>query len=197
MQGSWLKAGIIGMLIIGSGGIVYGLIAASGKGDSGSLDSYARGEMSAFMTVQDAPAQPDLVYLDGDGNEVRLSDYHGKIVLLNLWATWCAPCVEEMPALDALEADLGGDDFAVVTISMDRRMDDARAFYEETGIEHLPLLHDGEFVSHGRVGARALPVSILYDRYGREMGRVPVPAEWNSADAKELIRAAIARSPRT
>jgi thiol-disulfide isomerase/thioredoxin len=194
MQISPLKAGLIAMILIGLGAILYVVTSAMDSGGAdGSLERLGRGEMHAFMVVTDPPPQPDLVYLDGDGNEVRLSDYRGKIVLLNLWATWCAPCVEEMPALDRLEAELGGDHFAVVTISMDRSIDQARDFYHQTGITHLPLLHDGQFASHNRVRARSLPMSVLYDRQGREIGRVPVPAEWDSEDAIALMRAAMAR----
>jgi thiol-disulfide isomerase/thioredoxin len=193
MQISPLKAGLVSMSIIALAAILYVLTQATGKGPTASLERLARGEMHAFMVVTDAPPQPDLIYLDGEGNEVRLSDFHGKVVLLNLWATWCAPCVEEMPALDRLEAQLGGDDFAVVTISMDRSIEQAREFYAETEIENLPLLHDGQFSSHTRVRARSLPMSVLYDRQGREIGRVPVPAEWDSQDALALMRAAMAR----
>ena len=193
MKLSPLKAGLIAMPLIGLFAIVYVVFSAMDKGDTGALDSYARGEMRAFVTVDNPPAQPNLVYTDGDGNEVRLSDYRGKVILVNFWATWCGPCVEEMPALDRLQAEMGGDQFDVVTVSLDRGIEPARDFLARMELENLPLIHDGTFSSPGLVNALGLPMSILYDPYGREIGRLPAPAEWDSEEAYALIRAAIAR----
>ena len=103
---------VVGFLVIA--------VTALNKGDSGGLDSYARGEMHRFTQIDDAPAQPVVAYSDADGGEVRLSDYRGQVILVNFWATWCGPCVEEMPALDRLQGELGGEDFQVVTVSLDR-----------------------------------------------------------------------------
>ncbi len=191
MNGSFLKIGIISMLAIAVLWVGYVFFAGMTARDPDSFSNYARGEMSVFVTIPEAPPQPDLVFTGNDGEEVRLSDYRGKVILVNLWATWCGPCVHEMPALDALQRDLGGENFEVVTISLDRSFDDAREFYEERDLQHLPLIHDATFASPGRVGALGLPMSILYDRYGREIGRVPAPAEWHSEDAIRLIEAAI------
>lgn len=191
MNGSYLKIGIIGMLGIAVLWVGYVFFSGLTASDPDSFDNYARGEMSVFVTIPDAPPQPVIAFVDGEGGEVRLSDYRGKVILVNLWATWCGPCVQEMPALDALQAELGGADFDVVTISLDRRLDDARQFYAEMNLQNLPLIHDSSFSSPGQVGALGLPMSILYDRNGREIGRVPAPAEWHSDDAVNLVRAAI------
>jgi thiol-disulfide isomerase/thioredoxin len=195
MQISPLKVGLIAMPLFGVSVILYWLFSAMDSGDQGLFGSYSQGEMRAFRTVQHAPAQPDLVYLDGGGNEVALSDYRGQIILVNFWATWCAPCVEEMPALNNLQATLGGEDFQVVTISLDRSIEDARNFYERMDVTHLPLIHDAGLASPSRVAIAGmplgLPISILYDRQGREIGRVAAPAVWDSEDAYALIRAAI------
>jgi thiol-disulfide isomerase/thioredoxin len=195
MQISPLKVGLIAMPLFGVMVVLYWLFSAMDSGDQGLFGSYAQGEMRAFRTVQQAPPQPDLVYVDGGGNEVTLVDYRGQIILVNFWATWCAPCVEEMPALNNLQAVLGGEDFQVVTISLDRSIEDARNFYERMDVTHLPLIHDSGLASPSRVAIAGmplgLPISILYDRQGREIGRVAAPAVWDSEDAYALIRAAI------
>lgn len=191
MLKSPLGYAIGGMIVIGVVTILYWVISAMDTPDTGSLSSYSRGEMSGFGAMDAPPAQPNVVYTIPDDGELRLSDYRGKVILVNFWATWCAPCVEEMPALDRLQGELGGDDFEVVTISLDRSMDDAAAFYERMGLANLPLIHDPSFASMAQTGARGLPLSVLYDRNGMEIGRLPAPAHWDSEDALDLIRAAI------
>lgn len=177
---------VVGFLVVA--------VTALNKGDTGGLDSYAQGEMRRFTQIEDAPAQPAVAYVDENGGEVRLSDYRGQVILVNFWATWCGPCVEEMPALDRLQADLGGEDFQVVTVSLDRSMDDVLEFFERIELENLPIIHDTNLASFSQIRTPGLPTSILYDREGRELGRVTAPAEWDSEDAKALIRAAINRA---
>ena len=180
MQITPIKAGIATMLVIGLIWLVYVFISGTGKSETGTLDSYA-------------PAQPAMVYTDPDGGEHLLSDYRGKVILLNLWATWCGPCVEEMPALNRLQQRFGGDSFDVVTISFDRSFEPITEFFEREQIDALPALRDASFTSHNLVGALGLPMSILYDSHGREIGRMPAPADWDSEDAHRLIQAAINR----
>lgn len=191
MQRSPISIAIIALLVLGVGTVLYWVISGMDSPDTGSLSSYAHGEMSDFRSVADAPAQPDVVFTTGEGGETSLADYRGQVILVNFWATWCGPCVEEMPALNELQAELGGDDFQVVTVSLDRSIDDAALFFERLELDHLPLIHDASFASMTQAGAIGLPLSVLYDRQGREIGRLPAPAEWASEDAKALIRAAI------
>ena len=176
---------VVGFLVIA--------VSALDKGDTGGLASYARGEMRQFTSLDTPPAQPDVAYSDAEGNEVRLSDYRGQVILVNFWATWCGPCVEEMPALDRLQAQMGGDDFQVVTVSLDRGMDEVIAFFDRMELENLPIIHDTNLASFSRIQTPGLPTSVLYDRQGRELGRVTAPAEWDSEDAMALIRAAMNR----
>ena len=119
------------------------------------------------------------------------------MALVNLWATWCGPCRREMPALDRLEAALGGDDFAVVPISIDTGGRDRPAqFLEETGVAHLPLYTDSSTEIFEALKTRGLaiglPVTVLIDRAGCRLGHMNGPAEWDSEDAHALIEAAIA-----
>jgi len=191
MQMSPLKLGIITCSVFLLAGITYFLFAAmQGPAPTG-FASYARGEMSHFVSLDDAPPRPSHSFVDPDGNTHTLADFEGQVILVNYWAEWCAPCKVEMPALDALQVRYGGEDFQVVTISADRRIEDAMGFFEEEGLENLPLYHDNSFAGPSSVGARGLPISILYNRRGVEMGRMPRDAEWDSEDAHALIEAAI------
>jgi thiol-disulfide isomerase/thioredoxin len=193
MQISPVKAGIVAMLVIGLVALVIMFGSGMGKSRTGALDSYARGEMSGFVTIADAPAQPALAFTDAEGAEHRLSDYRGKVILVNLWATWCGPCVEEMPALNRLQQQFGGESFDVVTISFDRSFEPISEFFEREQIDALPELRDASFSSLNLVGALGLPMSILYNGRGIEIGRVPAPADWDSEDAHRLVQAAINR----
>jgi thiol-disulfide isomerase/thioredoxin len=122
---------------------------------------------------------------DGEGHARKLADFKGKVVLLNIWATWCIPCRKEMPALDRLQASLGGANFEVVPVSIDRSgLEVIRKFYIEVGIRNLALYVDSSGQVLGRVRALGLPTSLLIDRGGEEIGRVIGPAEW---DAPEII----------
>lgn len=148
--------------------------------------------LSKLTTLNAPPTQPSASFTTPEG-EVTLADYRGKIILVNVWATWCAPCVVEMPSLDELERLRGGDDFAVVPISLDRKMADADVFYKRTGLTDLPLIHDGTFGVSARLALPGLPTSILYDEFGRELARLPGEADWASAEALALIDYLIGR----
>jgi thiol-disulfide isomerase/thioredoxin len=115
---------------------------------------------------------------------------------LNLWATWCAPCREEMPALDALEGEFGGPDFSVVAVSIDTQQPEkARAFLDELKIRKLGFFQDssGKLFQDLKLAGRAvgLPTTLLIDKEGCEIGYLPGPAHWASEDAKTMIRSAL------
>jgi len=118
---------------------------------------------------------------------MRLSDYKGKVILVNIWATWCAPCIAEMPMLDALQAAKSGENFEVVTISLDRTSEEAAQWFNKNGIEHLPLWHDGTYDVSGKLALPGLPTSIFYNRQGREIARIPGEVDWTSAEALALV----------
>lgn len=196
MKAPSLKTGILTVGAIGVVGILYVISSALVSSTHGPLDSFATGEMSQFRTVPDAPEQPRNTLITGQGEEITLADKRGKILLVNFWATWCAPCVVEMPYLNELQGAYGSDDFEVVTISMDRRIEEPQAFFEEYELDHLNFYFDpGMSIAFGVMGSanRGLPLTILYDRNGQEIGRVAGEAEWNSPDAYALIEAALER----
>lgn len=188
-----VKHAIMAMLAIGAIAVIVTLFSALIASTPGPMDSFARGAMSEFRTVSDPPRQPGATLLTGEGEEITLADRRGKVLLVNFWATWCAPCVVEMPYLDELQARYGSNGFEVVAISMDRTIGDAERFYAENGLEHLAIYHDQSFNSAFAAGARGLPLTVLYDRQGGEIGRLDGDAEWASEDAFALIEAALER----
>ena len=162
----------------------------------GGYRDFAVGPMAAFLVKADRPAVPDLSFKDSSGADVKLRKWQGRVVLLNLWATWCAPCRREMPTLNDVQKQLGSMDFEVVAMSVDRKgLEASSAFLKETGADSLGLYVDATTQSLEDLQAFGLPVTLLIDRKGREIGRLLGPAEWNSAEAITLIKAAIAEAP--
>src|SRR5581483_5642564 len=162
------------------------------------LAPLARGEVAALTPAETPLRVPDLSFRDAGGAAHRLAEWRGRTVLLNLWATWCVPCRKEMPALDALQGQLGGPDFDVVAINIDTRdPDKPRSWLHEVGINRLAYYADDtarafrDLKSVGR--AFGMPTTLLVDPSGCEIGNVAGPAEWASADAIKLVGAAVAR----
>jgi thiol-disulfide isomerase/thioredoxin len=163
------------------------------------LAPLARGEVAA-VNIAAAPRRlPDLAFTDTGGKPRTLADFRGRTVLLNLWATWCVPCRKEMPALDALQAKLGGTTFEVVAVNIDtRNLDKPRAWLDEVGIKRLGYYADPSakvFQDLKAVGkAIGMPTTLLIDPNGCELGVLAGPAEWASDDAIRLIDAATGRT---
>jgi thiol-disulfide isomerase/thioredoxin len=138
-------------------------------------------------------ALPVVRFADGNGRTMTLQDFRGKFVLLNIWATWCVPCREEMPTLDRLQAKLGGPDFEVVALSIDRGGPlVVSTFYSEIGIRALRIYVDTSNGAATALGVFGIPVTLLIDREGREIGRKIGPAEWDSPEIINLIRGYVA-----
>jgi thiol-disulfide isomerase/thioredoxin len=138
---------------------------------------------------------PDTPYITGEGGEGRLSDYQGKVILLNFWATWCAPCRKEMPMLSQLQSDLGGDSFAVVTLATGRNMVPAmQRFLDDIGVANLPLHRDPKQLVAREMAVFALPTTILIDMQGYEIARLQGEADWSSENARAIIKAVIGKS---
>jgi thiol-disulfide isomerase/thioredoxin len=188
-----------------------GAIAVYGRWDSGNsaarecgaaksvaqrLVPLARGEVAAVTVANDPKPLPDLGFLGPDGAARTLSSFKGRTVLLNLWATWCAPCRHEMPALDKLQAELGGPHFEVLAINIDtRNLGRPKVWLEEAGIRRLAYYSDPEakvFQDLRRIGkAVGMPTTLLIDPGGCELALLSGPAEWASGDALKLVRAAL------
>ncbi len=188
---------------------VYGISAFLGNpaGDpacrpavetAGRVAPLARGEVAAMAAATKPLKVPNLAFRDAAGAERQLADWHGRTVLLNLWATWCIPCRKEMPALDALQAKLGSPEFEVVAINIDTRDPDKPLnWLKEVGVTRLSYYADANakvFQDLKLIGrAFGMPTTLLVDPAGCEIGTLAGPAEWASEDAIKLVSAALGR----
>ena len=194
------------VLIVAGVYLIVGPLGKSGgEGEGGggvlpnprltALEGAAKGQVAAFVPAPELKLVPDVTFQDARGNPVLLSDFRGKTILLNIWATWCAPCREEMPELDRLQGEMGSDDFQVVALSVDRQgLERARDFLEnEVKAQHLALYNDPKSSANFQLRAVGLPTTLLVDPQGRELGRIAGPAPWDGEDAQALIRAALGK----
>ena len=144
-----------------------------------------------LFTATGPGAVPELHFVDGAGQPRTLADFRGKVVLLNLWATWCVPCRQELPALARLQARLGGPKFEVLALAIDKKgLPAVQAFYAELGLKALAIYVDGSERAASQLGALGLPTTLLVDAQGNEIGRAVGPREWDAPAAVAEIDAA-------
>jgi thiol-disulfide isomerase/thioredoxin len=151
------------------------------------------------LVVDNSPRPlPSIQFEDEQGQTRSLADFKAKVVVLNIWATWCVPCRREMPTLDRLQGNQGGPDFDVVPISIDRGGIDAiRKFYAETAVQKLAMYADRSGQVLRAVGAIGLPTTLIINRDGQEVGRITGPAEWDSTEIIQFIRPLISEPRET
>lgn len=150
------------------------------------------GKLAAFVYKVSPEPVAEFPFFDAEKQTQTIASHKGKVVLLNLWATWCVPCREEMPALDRLQKELGSDKFEVVAVSVDKNgFDAARKFLDGIVVKSLRYYSDPTGRAPLHVKAIGMPATLLVDAEGREIGRLIGPAEWDSPDAKRLIEAAL------
>lgn len=178
---------VIRIMILGALVAILVVIVQSCQTPKTELGQFAKGSLKRLEVRETLPPQPTLTFKGPDGAEMTLEDYRGKIILVNVWATWCAPCVIEMPMLNELQAQRGGDNFDVITISVDRQQYDAETFFKENKLTALTPWHDGTYSLAAKVSAPGLPVSIFYNRTGREIARVSGEVDWTSDEARAYI----------
>lgn len=172
-------------------GLLLGANAAFAV-DPAALEALKAGEMKRLAVLSEPKPAGDAVFTDRDGGSHSLVDWRGKVVLLNFWSVSCVPCREEMPALDRLEADWGGDDFAVVPVAFGYNHPGGLArFLTQYGIAALPVLLDPDRKLSAQMGVVAPPVTVILDREGREVARFIGGADWAGDDAKAVLRAVI------
>lgn len=191
----------------GAGGSAQALPAAMGGmgagmagAGAGAADGAARpqpaglntGAVAAFVYKGEPASVPSFSFFDAKKETQTISSFKGRVVLLNLWATWCPPCRAEMPSLDRLQKDMGSDKFEVVALNVDKNgFDKAREFLSGADIKSLAFYADPTSRAALTLNALGMPVTVLVDADGREIGRLTGPAEWDSPDAKRLIEAAL------
>jgi thiol-disulfide isomerase/thioredoxin len=196
-----IAAALIGLGLYGmtlSPGNAQGASCTAAQPVADRIRPLAKGELAAVLVAEKRQALPNLAFAGPDGKPMTLADMRGRMLLVNLWATWCAPCRKEMPALDKLQAELGGKDFEVVTINIDQRnLDRPKTFLAEVGVTSLAYYADpsARIFQQLRAVDRAvgMPTTLLIDANGCELAYLAGPAEWASEDAKAFIRAALGR----
>lgn len=151
------------------------------------------GTVGSFRQLNPPREPPFFEILDANGKALTLADFHGKVVLLNLWATWCAPCIREMPALDRLQDRIGDDDFFVVPVALDREgRRPVEAFYKRLGLRHLGMYLDPDLKIEAAFPIDVLPANFLVDREGRVTAFVRSYVDWEAPEAEAMIRKLLA-----
>jgi thiol-disulfide isomerase/thioredoxin len=189
-RGGFLTWALWGAALIGVAAVLYIIVQASIKPEQqGGLKSLARGQMSKLTTPAEAAAAPANTFYDAAGKPLRVADFRGKVLVLNLWATWCAPCIQEMPTLAKLATEYAGKPVAVVPVSVDTpsAVDKARAFIAQ----HPPLGFYSDpqmklpFALKPQVSG--MPTTIIYGPDGLERGRLSGGADWSGPDARAVV----------
>ncbi|WP_159587645.1 TlpA family protein disulfide reductase [Chelativorans xinjiangense] len=151
---------------------------------------------SSFVLHETPQPVSELSFVDGDGREMSLAAFRGRTILLNIWATWCVPCREEMPALDRLQAKLGSSDFEVVPLSIDRDgLPKVKAFYDELSLKALGIYVDASGKAAYRLNTVGIPTTLLINPEGLETGRLVGPAEWDSPELVNFIQQKLEKTP--
>ena len=186
------------MALIGFGGATYSLFSAtSNPTHAHGLQQYSTGALGKLIVLPDAPTQPAGEFLSGAGEPITLADLRGAPTLVNIWATFCAPCVAEMPALDRLAARYDGR-LNVAPISIDQDTGAARAsdavkdFYQQHGLGTLEIYLDPYWAVASFVEAPGLPTTILYSAAGEELARIPGEVDWDAPEVDVFLEAVLA-----
>ena len=146
----------------------------------------------ALSVFEQPRPSPEIRFQDDQGHDLTLASFRGRVVLLNVWATWCVPCRKEMPTLDRLQSRLGGKDFLVMALSIDRKgVEAVRGFYQEVGVEKLAVYVDPSGRGSHGLAIPGVPTTLLIDREGREVARKLGEAEWDSPELVSLVEKTI------
>jgi thiol-disulfide isomerase/thioredoxin len=175
---------VVGIAIVG---VWYAVQPAAG--DEAQQQATASGQALGLARLATPRPVADVAFEDAQGARHSLAEFRSKAVLLNIWATWCAPCRKEMPALDRLQANLGSNAFQVVALSIDRGgVPAVKSFYDEIDIKALPIYVDSTTEAQAKLGVVGVPTTLLIDQEGREVARYTGPAEWDRSDMITLIQ---------
>ena len=174
-------------------GIAYVMLQSCSKPKSG-LEQYGKASLSKLTVISPPPARPAAVFLTPDGEEITLAKLQsqrtqGKVILVNLWATWCPPCIAEMPSLNKLQEQYGDERFEVITINFDRDAALGETFLRDKGLTNLPFYHNPNFALAREYAVAGFPLTIIYSPGGAERARLLGEADWTSPEARRLIEA--------
>ncbi|MFO8127224.1 TlpA disulfide reductase family protein [Yoonia sp.] len=164
-------------------------LANTGHADVAAAKAMREGDMRKLIFHSTPMASSDVAFTSEDGQEMTLADFQGKHIVLNFWATWCAPCRHEMPLLSALQDEMGGDQMEVVTIATGRNpLPGMQRFFDEIGVDNLPLHTDPRQSLARGMGVLGLPVTVILDPQGHEIARMQGDADWSGENAMAIIR---------
>jgi len=171
------------------------MLANPALADLSAAEAMREGDMKKLVFHSEAKAAGTSDFTTFKGEPASLSDYDGKWILLNFWATWCAPCRKEMPMLSELQTEFGSDDFAVVTIATGRNPPPAmKTFFEDIGVNNLPLYRDPKSALAREMGVLGLPITVILNPDGQEVARMRGDANWASDNAKDILRTILGQS---
>ncbi|SHL46985.1 Thiol-disulfide isomerase or thioredoxin [Roseovarius litoreus] len=174
-------------LALGANGAMADMTA-----DLSEIAALRDGDMKKLNFHSEPQPVSQIPFTRQDGTTGTLADYQGKHIVLNFWATWCAPCRKEMPMLSELQTELGGDAFEVVTLATGRNAPPAmKKFFDEIGVDNLPLHRDPQSAIAREMGVFGLPITVILTPEGQEIARLQGDAHWNSDSAKAILRALI------
>ena len=150
------------------------------------------GEIKKFQLTKNKTPIVEFSWVDNNENQIKLSDFRGKVVLLNLWASWCAPCIRELPSLDRLAKDLDPKQFAIVVLNLDRGKNSIKKasfiLNKKLGLKNLKFYKDPKKLVGKLLGIRALPTTFLFDATGRSIGKIEAVVEWDEEDPKKFMK---------
>jgi thiol-disulfide isomerase/thioredoxin len=182
--------GMMGRVLRALAAVLLSVLVAGPAAATHSATEPSDGTVGSFQKVSPPRVLEDFSFYDSDGRVVRLSDFHGKVVLLNLWATWCPPCIRELPALDRLQGKLGGESFMVLSLSLDRvGRKTVERFFRRLGINNLSLFVDPGHATSAAFPIDVLPATFVLDREGRMVSFLRSYADWDAPEAADMIRA--------
>lgn len=186
-----LRGALWGAALVGVAAVVYIMAQSSTKTPPTvpvATPAAAVKPMSEKLTMATGPVQsPDYTFFDSSGKPMKIADLKGKVVVLNIWATWCAPCVAEMPTLAKLQAAYAGKDVEVVTVSIDSETSATKARLFIARHDPLKFYHDREMKLPFKVNAPGAPTTVIYGRDGLEKARVAGEADWSGPEARALV----------
>lgn len=181
--------GLIAVIVAAGLAAIYLLWEQADEGSDEPL-----GSVEKFAARDDGAAAPAISFEDGERRHLTLADFKGQVVLVNFWATWCTPCIRELPSLDRLQAQLKPSGVKIIALSLDRGgADVVKRFFAENGIRHLDVYVDPTMDAQQAFKIPGLPTTVLIDRNGHDRGRLIGPADWDDAKAAQLVLSANGR----
>ena len=183
-------AGLAALVLVGLATFGNPAAAELTEAQRAEIEALREGDMTKLVLHPEPKKALEAEFHKGEGAGASLADFRGKVLVVNLWATWCPPCLKEMPSLERLRAAVGGDDVEVIAVNMERRgLPKARRWLEEQQLSGLDAYADEDNRLGRGLGVLGLPTTVILDREGREIGRLQGDAEWDSPSAQAVLRA--------